>query len=134
PQVDAIPGRVNTQWFRADAVGTYKGQCAQICGVFHARMAGAIKVVARPEFDAFLAAHAAGSKTVAAEAYQGVCSKCHGMNGAGEYGPPLVGRTFEPADIAKLFRNGRTTALGHMPAVGSDWSQTQIDAMIRYLQ
>ncbi len=134
PQVDAIPGRVNHQWFRADKVGVYTGQCTQICGVFHARMTSEIKVVTRPEFDAFLASHAAGSKTVAAATYRGVCSKCHGMNGAGAYGPPLVGRAFEPTDITKLFRLGRTTSLGHMPAVGSDWSQEQINAMITYLQ
>jgi cytochrome c oxidase subunit II len=134
PQVDAIPGRVNHQWFRADAVGTYKGECTQICGVFHAKMAGAIDVVTRPEFEAFLASHAAGSRTVAAEAFVGVCSKCHGMNGKGAYGPALTGRTFEPGDITKLFRQGRTTALGTMPAVGSNWSQAQAGAMIHYLQ
>jgi cytochrome c553 len=134
PQLDAIPGRVNHTWFRADKVGIYKGQCAQLCGVFHAKMAGAIDVVTRPQFDAFLASHSAGSRTVAAEAYVGVCSKCHGMNGKGAYGPALQGRTFEPNDITRLFRHGRTTALGMMPAVGSNWSQAQVAAMIRYLQ
>ena len=134
PQIDAIPGRVNHTWFRADKVGTYEGQCAQLCGIFHTRMAGAIEVVTRQQFDAFLASHAAGSRTVAAESYVGVCSKCHGMNGKGEYGPSLQGRAFETGDITKLFRNGRTTSLGTMPAVGSNWDQAQIIAMIAYLQ
>lgn len=133
-QLDAIPGRVNHTWFKADEVGTYKGQCAQLCGVFHAKMAGAVKVVTRPQFDAFLASHSVTGPTVTAEEFTGVCAKCHGMNGQGGYGPALQGRTFEPSDITKLFRQGRTTALGHMPAVGSNWSQPQIDAMIRYLQ
>ena len=134
PQVDAIPGRVNHQWFEADKVGLYKGQCTQICGVRHAKMLSAIKVVTRDRFDAFLATHQPGSPKVAAEAFVGVCSKCHGMNGAGAYGPPLRGRAFETADITKLFRQGRTTALGHMPAVGSNWSTAQITAMIHYLR
>ncbi len=134
PQLDAIPGRVNHTWFKAERTGTFDGQCTQLCGVLHTKMVSAIKVVTRPEFDAFLAAHGQGSRTVAAEAYVGVCSKCHGMNGKGAYGPPLQGRTFEPKDIAKLFHEGRTTSLGHMPAVGINWSKAQIDSMIRYLQ
>ncbi len=134
PQLDAIPGRTSHTWFRADKLGTYKGQCSQLCGVFHAKMTSAIKVVTRSQFDAFLASHAPGSRTVAVEAFRGVCSKCHGMNGKGAYGPPLQGRVFETADITKLFRQGRTTALGHMPAVGSNWEPAQITALIRYLQ
>jgi len=134
PQVDAIPGRVNHQWFEASKTGTYVGQCTQLCGVFHAKMTGAVKVVSRAQFDTFLAAHGQGSRTVAAEEFVGVCSKCHGMNGKGAYGPALQGRTFEPTDITKLFRTGRTTALGHMPAVGINWTPPQIAAMIRYLQ
>jgi len=134
PQLDAIPGRVNHTWFKADQVGHYPGRCSQLCGIFHAQMKGAIDVVTRQQFDAFLASHSAGSKTVAAEAYVGVCSKCHGMNGKGAFGPTLQGRTFEPTDISKLLHQGRTTALGTMPAVGSNWSQAQISAMIRYLQ
>ena len=133
-QLDAIPGRVNHTWFKAEQVGTYKGQCAQLCGVFHAKMLGAVKVVTRPQYDAFLAAHAQKSQTVAAETYVGVCSKCHGMNGQGAYGPALQGRTFELSDITKLFRQGRTTALGHMPAVGVNWSPQQISSMVHFLQ
>lgn len=35
---DAIPGRVNETWFKADRVGTYYGQCRELCGVDHAFM------------------------------------------------------------------------------------------------
>ena len=134
PQIDAIPGRVNHQWFKAGKVGAYKSQCTQLCGVKHAQMTSEIKVVTRDRFDAFLASHRPGSPVVAAQAFVGVCSKCHGDKGVGGFGPPLQGRAFEPADITKLFRQGRTTALGHMPAVGSNWSPAQITAMIHYLR
>ena len=67
---------------------------------------------------------------MAAEAFQGACSKCHGENGKGGYGPPLQNRTFDAGDIDDLLRNGR----GKMPAVGSTWTHAEIAAMIRYLQ
>jgi cytochrome c oxidase subunit 2 len=134
-QIDAIPGRTNHTWFRAPTTpGTFSGQCAQLCGVFHAKMFATVKVVSDLEYQAFLASHSAGGQTVAAEAYVGVCSKCHGMNGVGDYGPSLQGRTFDTGDITRLLRQGRTTSLGHMPAVGSDWGDAQITAMIAYLR
>jgi cytochrome c oxidase subunit 2 len=134
-QIDAIPGRTNHTWFQApSSPGTFTGQCAQLCGVFHAQMKGTVKVVTEPEFQSFLASHAAGSQTVAAEAYVGVCSKCHGFQGKGGYGPTLQGRIFATGDITRLLRQGRTTSQGDMPAVGSNWSQAQITAMIAYLQ
>jgi cytochrome c oxidase subunit 2 len=133
--MDAIPGRTNHTWFQApNTPGTFTGQCTQLCGAFHTEMTNTVKVVSRQDFRSFLASHAAGSKTVAAEAYVGVCSKCHGMQGQGAYGPPLAGRTFGVADITKLLRQGRAGSIGRMPAVGSTWSQAQIAAMIAYLQ
>jgi cytochrome c oxidase subunit 2 len=133
-QMDAIPGRTNHTWFQANKEGTYVGQCSQLCGVYHANMTASVKVVSEAQYRAFLAAHSQGSPLVAAEAYVGVCAKCHGMNGQGAYGPPLQGRNFDPADITRLFRLGRATSLGRMPAVGSDWSPAQINAMIAYLK
>lgn len=134
-QIDAIPGRTNHTWFRAPTTpGTFTGQCSQLCGVFHARMLSTVKVVTAAQFRSFLASHAPGSRTVAAESFNGVCSKCHGFQGKGAYGPALQGRAFETSDITRLLRQGRTTSLGHMPAVGSDWSQGQITAMIAYLR
>jgi cytochrome c oxidase subunit II len=134
PQIDAIPGRVNHSWFRADQIGTYHGQCTQLCGIFHSRMLATVKVVSRADFGAFLAGHAPGSQTVAAETFAGVCSTCHGFHGKGDYGPTLQNRSFVASDITKLLRQGRTTSLGTMPAVGSTWSTAQIDSVIRYLQ
>ena len=54
-QMDAAPGRLGEMWFKADKVGTYYGQCTQICGVKHAYMPIEVKVVTQPEFDAWVA-------------------------------------------------------------------------------
>ncbi len=97
-------------------------------------MTASVKVVSEAQYRAFLATHSDGSPVVAAEAYVGVCAKCHGMEGQGAYGPPLQGRTFDPTDITHVLRTGVSGSLGRMPAVGSDWSPAQIDAMIAYLQ
>jgi cytochrome c oxidase subunit 2 len=134
PQIDAIPGRINHQWFEAKKLGTFKSQCTQLCGIKHAQMVSEIDVVTRSRYQSFLAAHAPGSPVVAAEAFVGVCSKCHGPNGAGDYGPTLQNRAFATQDITDLLRHGRTTNRGTMPAVGSNWDAAMITGMIHYLR
>ena len=57
-KTDAIPGRLNETWFKAEKVGTYYGQCSELCGVDHAFMPIEIKVVTQPEFDAWVATKA----------------------------------------------------------------------------
>lgn len=64
---DAIPGRVNETWFKAEKVGTYYGQCRELCGVDHAFMPIEVRVVTQPEFDAWVASKG-GSAAVAAPA------------------------------------------------------------------
>jgi cytochrome c oxidase subunit II len=54
-KTDAVPGRVNETWFNAEKVGTYYGQCSELCGVDHAFMPIEIKVVTQAEFDAWVA-------------------------------------------------------------------------------
>jgi cytochrome c oxidase subunit 2 len=56
---DAIPGRETTFEFTVDEPGTYRGQCAEFCGVYHSRMPFSIRAVAREEFDAWLSARLA---------------------------------------------------------------------------
>lgn len=62
-KIDAIPGRLNNTWFKADKVGTYYGQCSELCGVDHAYMPIEIKVVTPAEFDDYIVK--AGGKTQA---------------------------------------------------------------------
>lgn len=56
---DAIPGQPNEFDVTITDPGNYRGQCAELCGVFHDRMMLTVRAVSRPEFDAWLAAHAA---------------------------------------------------------------------------
>jgi cytochrome c oxidase subunit 2 len=47
----AIPGRTIETWLEADAVGTFYGECNQICGTNHSRMPISIKAVSQADFD-----------------------------------------------------------------------------------
>ena len=53
-KTDAIPGRLNETWFKAEKVGTYYGQCSELCGVDHSNMPIEIKVVSQADFDAWV--------------------------------------------------------------------------------
>ncbi len=52
---DAIPGRANETWFKAERTGTFYGQCREICGIDHAHMPIEVKVVTPEEFQAWVA-------------------------------------------------------------------------------
>jgi cytochrome c oxidase subunit 2 len=74
-KVDAIPGRVNETWFKAEHEGMYYGQCSQLCGRDHAFMPIAVRVVSEGEYAAWLesakkkyALDAVGPRTLAAAA------------------------------------------------------------------
>ncbi len=49
-KMDAVPGRLNETWFKATKTGMFYGQCSELCGVRHAFMPIAIKVVSEEEF------------------------------------------------------------------------------------
>jgi cytochrome c oxidase subunit II len=127
-KIDAIPGTTNETWFRAENEGTYTGQCAELCGLEHARMLASVEVVSQGEFAAWLES---GNEDLGEEEWEGVCAKCHGMNGEGGIGPRIAGSPTltDAEDLTPLLRNGR----GEMPAVGADWTDAQIDALVAYL-
>jgi cytochrome c oxidase subunit II len=54
-KVDAIPGRLNEVWFKAEREGTYHGQCSELCGNGHAFMPIVIRVVSDTQYAAWLA-------------------------------------------------------------------------------
>ena len=51
---DAVPGRINETWFKAEKVGTYYGQCSELCGIKHAFMPIAVRVVSNEEYEEWL--------------------------------------------------------------------------------
>ena len=51
---DAVPGRINETWFKAEKVGTYYGQCSELCGIKHAFMPITVKVVTDEEYQEWL--------------------------------------------------------------------------------
>jgi cytochrome c oxidase subunit II len=53
-KIDAIPGRLNETWFKANKVGVYYGQCSELCGKDHAYMPIAVRVVSDQEFAAWV--------------------------------------------------------------------------------
>ncbi|WP_205042118.1 cytochrome c oxidase subunit II [Rhodoligotrophos defluvii] len=54
PKIDAIPGRLNEAWFRAEREGIFYGQCSELCGQGHAYMPIEVRVVSEARFDAWL--------------------------------------------------------------------------------
>ena len=98
---DMVPGRVTGLTLRADKPGVYRGQCAEYCGIQHARMA--LVVVAHPqaEFDAWLARQARPAVEPAgidlqrgrAVFFEQRCQSCHTIRGVAEgqgLGPDLT--------------------------------------------
>ena len=53
-KMDAIPGRLNEFWFKAETTGTFYGQCSELCGTAHAYMPIQVEVVSRADFDAWV--------------------------------------------------------------------------------
>ena len=100
-KTDLIPGHTNTTWIQATSPGAYRGQCAEYCGLQHAKMA--ILVVAEPPdaYASWLAAErrpaVAASDPVAARGRLALernsCAACHTVRGTaatGTIGPDLT--------------------------------------------
>lgn len=108
---DAIPGFARDAWFRAEKIGTFRGQCAELCGKDHAFMPIVVQVVSAEDYSKWVAGK---KKEIAALAddplkqwtlaelvargekiYQANCQACHQANGQGVAGsfPALAGST-----------------------------------------
>jgi len=129
PKFDAIPGRTNRTWFKA-SVGEFTGRCAELCGIQHAVMTAKVKVVPRAEYDAFLEEReTAPPEQLGQEEFENVCLVCHKLDerfiGPALRGNPLLA---DAQALETTVRNG----FGRMPAVGHNWTDAQIDALIAY--
>jgi cytochrome c oxidase subunit 2 len=129
-KTDAIPGKVNHTWYEPGKTGTFVGQCAEFCGLFHERMLARVVVTSGAEYQSFVSAGAA--KQLGKAEWQGVCAKCHGMQGQGDYGPAISSNPTltQRSGLEDVVRNGR----GKMPAVGDNWSTAQLRALETYLK
>src|SRR5437764_273581 len=88
-KTDLIPGRLNQLWLQADRDGLYRGQCAEFCGLQHAKMA--LIVVAEPPeiFERWLASNRAPARAPVTPQEQrgrdvlerGPCAMCHNITG-----------------------------------------------------
>ena len=147
---DAIPGFVRDTWFRAEKVGDYYGQCAELCGKEHAYMPIHVKVLSAEDYTAWvggemkkLAAKADDPSKVWAlddivkrgeKVYAANCAACHQASGKGAGpikaldGAAVVLDADKSKQIAVLL-NGQNN--GSMPA-WKTLSDTDIAAVISY--
>jgi cytochrome c oxidase subunit II len=147
---DAIPGFVRDTWFRAEKVGDYYGQCAELCGKEHAYMPIHVKVVSAEDYSKWVSGE---QKKLAAKAddpskvwtmddilkrgekvYVANCAACHQANGKGAGpikpvdGAAVVLDTDKTKQIMVLL-NGQNN--GAMPA-WKQLSDTDLAAVITY--
>ena len=71
-KIDAVPGRINETWFRAEETGVFYGQCSELCGKNHSFMPIVVEVVSQEDYDAWVQTRqamngAATTKLAAAE-------------------------------------------------------------------
>lgn len=155
-KIDLVPGRVNRMTMRADEAGTFRGRCAEFCGLQHARMR--LEVIAHePEdFERWARRSAEPEPTpptdeAAFEGWQAfmsaACSYCHAIKGTpalSEFGPDLTNLASRRTLAAGLLPNERGTLAGwildpqqakpgnHMPA--TQLEPDQLNALLDYLE
>ena len=155
---DAIPGFVRDTWFKADNPGTYRGQCAELCGKDHGFMPIVVEAVEPEKYAAWVAEQKKKTAAVAAVAsdpakqwtleelmaqgekvYAGTCQACHQAGGKGLPGafPPLTGSKVvtgpkeEQINIVLNGSKGRFTPTSAMPGQ-KELSDLDIAAAITY--
>jgi cytochrome c oxidase subunit 2 len=90
---DVVPGTLETVWFKATKVGTYRIECTQLCGVQHANMKGEVTVMEPPAFGRWLrdqGVHESLAQQGEALFREHGCSGCHSANST-VHAPLLTG-------------------------------------------
>jgi cytochrome c oxidase subunit 2 len=148
---DGIPGFIRDVWIQVDHPGTYRGQCAELCGVGHGFMPIVVEAVAPAEFDQWLAgrkaqqiaAQASAAKdyrlaelvSMGEKVYKNNCVACHQANGKGLPGafPALDGSPLangpKAGHMDRVFNGKPGTA---MAAFGKQLNDVDIAAVITY--
>ncbi|HEY5801953.1 MAG TPA: cytochrome c oxidase subunit II [Burkholderiaceae bacterium] len=151
---DAIPGFVRDTWFKAEKIGTYRGNCYELCGKEHAFMPIVVNVVSEADYAAWVAGKkkemAANAddptkvwtidelKTRGEKVYTANCAVCHQANGKGVPGAfaPLDGSPSvngPKGDQIHVLLEGKNS--GKYSAAMPPWKQlsdTEIAAVITY--
>lgn len=154
-KLDLVPGTVNRMTLRADEVGTYRGRCAEFCGLQHARMRLDVVVHEPADFDAWAEEASAPRGTPTDEAlFRGwetfmssSCVYCHAIEGtpaSSEFGPDLTNLADRARLAAGVVPNNRGHLAGwildpqrikpgnHMPAT---WMEPQrLNELLDYLE
>ena len=118
---DVLPGRINTFWLQADRPGTFRGQCAEFCGLQHAHMAFYVIAEPQEQFEAWLEAQRGPAAEPATDAQRrgqqvflgSQCIKCHTIRGTpagARFGPDLTHRASRAFIAAGTLPNTR----GHL--------------------
>jgi cytochrome c oxidase subunit II len=133
-KVQAIPGRSNHIWFEATKTGSFEGQCAQLCGVFHASMRATVVAESEAQYRRFV--NVTTRATLGQQQWSGVCATCHGNLGQGGYGPAIANNSLltQPSALEGIVRNGFTGTQGAMPPVGKWWTKGQMAALAAYVK
>lgn len=148
---DVIPGFIRDAWIKVDEPGTYRGQCAELCGVEHAYMPVVVEAVAPDKYAAWMddqktriaaAREAAGKEYALADlvaqgqkVYMANCAACHQANGGGIPGtfPALDGSKVvtgpKAAHLDVVFHGRPGTA---MAAFGTQLSDVDLAAVVSY--
>jgi cytochrome c oxidase subunit 2 len=147
---DAIPGFVRDTWFKAEKVGTYRGQCAELCGKNHAYMPIVVEVKSQEDYRKWAAAQKAEMLAKAddptkewaqadlsdrgAKVYASNCASCHQPTGKGVAGafPALDGSKLvlgKQDDQIALLLNGKA---GTAMAAFKHLSDVELAAVATY--
>jgi len=148
---DAIPGFIRDTWFQADKIGTFRGQCVELCGKDHGFMPIVVNVVSEADYAAWVAGKKGAAQAAAADevktfdmaelmtrgeqVYLANCAACHQANGAGIPGafPAINGSKVAAGPIADhiaVVMNGRPGTA--MAAFASQLSDADVAAVVTY--
>ncbi len=95
--MDAVPGRVNSTWFKVDRIGTYYGSCRELCGVDHAFMPIEVKVVSQADFDAWVASKKPAAPAATPTTNAAVADAASAKPAAPATGAPVPAAPVNPA-------------------------------------
>jgi cytochrome c oxidase subunit 2 len=145
---DAIPGFVRDTWFRAETIGTYRGQCSELCGAQHAFMPIVVRVVSQEDYTKWVEQKqremAAASddpskvytleeqKERGAKVYAANCAACHQPNGKGAGSFPALDGSKNVLGPKEAQYNIMINGKGAMPKWAGVISDGDIAAVMTY--